>query len=51
VADGRVGWSRAFASAAAPRRGRAVLVIPHYIVLSIWNLVVVPAVAVAWLIF
>jgi hypothetical protein len=28
---------------------RAVLVIPHYIVLSIWSLVVVPAVAVAWL--
>jgi hypothetical protein len=26
-----------------------VLVIPHYIVLSIWSLVVVPAVAVAWL--
>jgi hypothetical protein len=26
-----------------------VLVIPHYIVLSIWTLVVVPAVAVAWL--
>ena len=25
------------------------LVIPHYIVLSIWSLVVVPAVAVAWL--
>jgi len=28
---------------------RSVLVIPHYIVLSIWSLVVVPAVAVAWL--
>ncbi|MGZ4315056.1 MAG: DUF4389 domain-containing protein [Gaiellaceae bacterium] len=28
---------------------RAVLVIPHYIVLSIWSLVVGPAVAVAWL--
>ena len=28
---------------------RAVLVIPHYIVLSTWSLVVVPAVAVAWL--
>ena len=28
---------------------RAVLVIPHYIVLSIWSLLVVPAVAVAWL--
>lgn len=28
---------------------RAVLVIPHYVVLSIWGLVVVPAVAVAWL--
>jgi hypothetical protein len=26
-----------------------VLVIPHYIVLSIWTLVVVPAVAIAWL--
>jgi hypothetical protein len=28
---------------------RAVLVIPHYIVLSIWSLLAVPAVAVAWL--
>jgi len=28
---------------------RAVLVIPHYIVLSIWTLLVVPAVAIAWL--
>lgn len=28
---------------------RAVLVVPHYIVLSIWSLLVVPAVAVAWL--
>ena len=28
---------------------RAVLVIPHYVVLSIWSLLVVPAVAVAWL--
>lgn len=28
---------------------RAVLVIPHYIVLSIWTALVVPAVAIAWL--
>jgi hypothetical protein len=28
---------------------RAVLVIPHYIVLSIWTMLVVPAVAIAWL--
>ncbi len=28
---------------------RAALVVPHYIVLSIWSLLVVPAVAVAWL--
>ncbi len=28
---------------------RVVLVVPHYIVLSIWSLLVVPAVAVAWL--
>ena len=28
---------------------RAVLVIPHYVVLSIWSLLVVPAVGVAWL--
>lgn len=28
---------------------RVVLVIPHYIVLSIWTMLVVPAVAIAWL--
>ncbi len=28
---------------------RALLVIPHYVVLSIWSVLVVPAVAVAWL--
>ncbi len=28
---------------------RALLVIPHYLVLSIWSVLVVPAVAVAWL--
>jgi hypothetical protein len=28
---------------------RAVLVIPHYIVLSIWTMLAVPAVAIAWL--
>jgi hypothetical protein len=28
---------------------RAVLVIPHYIVLSIWTMLVVPAVAISWL--
>jgi hypothetical protein len=51
VADGRV---RVEAGEPLLRRRllvllRAVLVIPHYIVLSIWSLVVVPAVAVAWL--
>jgi hypothetical protein len=51
VADGRV---RVEAGEPLLRRRlpillRAVLVFPHYIVLSIWSLVVVPAVAVAWL--
>jgi hypothetical protein len=51
VADGRV---RVEAGEPLLRRRlpvllRSVLVIPHYIVLSIWSLVVVPAVAVAWL--
>jgi hypothetical protein len=51
VADGRV---RVEAGEPLRRRRltvllRAVLVIPHYIVLSIWGLLVVPAVAVAWL--
>ena len=51
VADGRV---RVEAGEPLRRRRltvllRAVLVIPHYIVLSIWALLVVPAVAVAWL--
>jgi hypothetical protein len=51
VADGRV---RLEAGEPLRRRRltvllRAVLVIPHYIVLSIWSLLVVPAVAVAWL--
>jgi Domain of unknown function (DUF4389) len=51
VADGRV---RVEAGEPLRRRRltvllRAVLVIPHYIVLSIWGLLVVPAVVVAWL--
>jgi hypothetical protein len=51
VADGRV---RVEAGEPLRRRRltvllRAVLVIPHYIVLSIWGLLIVPAVAVAWL--
>jgi hypothetical protein len=51
VADGRV---RVEAGEPLRRRRltvllRAVLVIPHYIVLSIWSLLAVPAVAVAWL--
>lgn len=28
---------------------RVLLVIPHYIVLSVWTLLIVPAVAIAWL--
>ncbi|MEP7224376.1 MAG: DUF4389 domain-containing protein [Actinomycetota bacterium] len=51
MADGRV---RVEAGESLRRRRlpvvlRALLVIPHYVVLSIWSLVVVPAVAVAWL--
>jgi uncharacterized protein DUF4389 len=51
VADGRV---RVEADEPLRRRRlavllRAVLVIPHYIVLSVWTMLVVPAVAVAWL--
>jgi hypothetical protein len=51
VADGRV---RVEADEPLRRRRltvllRAVLVIPHYVVLSIWSAVVVPALAVAWL--
>jgi hypothetical protein len=51
VADGRV---RVEAGEPLRRRRlvvllRAVLVIPHYIVLSIWTMLVVPAVAIAWL--
>jgi hypothetical protein len=51
VADGRV---RVEAGEPFRRRRlsvllRAVLVIPHYIVLSVWSLVLMPAVAVAWL--
>jgi hypothetical protein len=51
VADGRV---RVEADEPLRRRRlpvlfRVVLVIPHYIVVSIWSLIVVPAVAVAWL--
>jgi uncharacterized protein DUF4389 len=51
VADGRV---RVEANEPLRRRRlavllRAVLVIPHYVVLSVWTMLVVPAVAVAWL--
>jgi len=51
VADGRV---RVEAAESLRRRRlavllRAALVIPHYIVLSIWSLLVAPAVAIAWL--
>jgi hypothetical protein len=51
VADGRV---RVEAGEPLRRRRltvllRAALVVPHYVVLSIWGLLVVPAVAVAWL--
>jgi uncharacterized protein DUF4389 len=51
VADGRV---RVEADEPLPRRRlavllRALLVIPHYVVLSTWSLIVVPAVVIAWL--
>jgi uncharacterized protein DUF4389 len=51
VADGRV---RVEADEPLRRRRpavllRALLVIPHYVVLSTWSLLVVPAVAIAWL--
>lgn len=51
MADGRV---RVEAGEPLRRRRltvllRAALVIPHYVVLSIWSLLVVPTVAVAWL--
>ncbi|MDX6411796.1 MAG: hypothetical protein QOE91_1312 [Gaiellaceae bacterium] len=50
MADGRV---RVEADEPLRRRRlpvlfRVVLVVPHYIVVSIWSLVIVPAVAVAW---
>jgi hypothetical protein len=51
VADGRL---RIDATEPLRRRRlavflRAVLVIPHYLVLSIWSVLVVPALAIAWL--